>query len=142
MPDYREFAPSPALASKVLVRKTIAANAVIATAEKALETAGGSGLYRKLGLERLLRQVMAAKPDYHHAYNALGYSLAERNIRLPEARQLIQTAKPIYWITSGMHSGETGGPEMLQELTYRLAAGKLDQRMLFRADEAKLRVGC
>jgi hypothetical protein len=38
-----------------------------------------------------------------------------------QARQLIQTAKPIYWITSGMHSGENGGPEMLMELTYRLA---------------------
>jgi hypothetical protein len=37
-----------------------------------------------------------------------------------QARQLIQTAKPIYWITSGMHSGETGGPEMLQEMAYRL----------------------
>ncbi|MGQ0538292.1 MAG: M14 family zinc carboxypeptidase [Gemmatimonadaceae bacterium] len=37
------------------------------------------------------------------------------------ARQLIQSGKPIYWITSGMHSPETGGPEMLQELAYRLA---------------------
>lgn len=43
-------------------------------------------------MERLLRQVMEAKPDYHHAYNALGYSLADRNIRLPEARELIQKA--------------------------------------------------
>lgn len=43
-------------------------------------------------MERLLRQLIAAKPDYHPAYNALGYSLAERNIRLPEARQLIQKA--------------------------------------------------
>ncbi len=43
-------------------------------------------------MERLLRQIMAAKPDYHHAYNALGYSFAERNLRLPEARQLIQKA--------------------------------------------------
>jgi tetratricopeptide (TPR) repeat protein len=43
-------------------------------------------------MERLLRQIIAAKPDYHHAYNALGYSLAERNIRLPEAKQLIQKA--------------------------------------------------
>ena len=53
-------------------------------------------LAEKLGnngdMERLLRQVIAAKPDYHHAYNALGYSLAERNVRLPEARQLIQKA--------------------------------------------------
>ncbi|MBA3296339.1 MAG: hypothetical protein H0U19_05335, partial [Acidobacteria bacterium] len=38
-----------------------------------------------------------------------------------QARALIRTAKPIYWITSGMHSGETGGPEMLIELPYRLA---------------------
>lgn len=36
------------------------------------------------------------------------------------ARQLIHTAKPIYWITSGMHSPESGGPEMLMELAYRL----------------------
>jgi Flp pilus assembly protein TadD len=43
-------------------------------------------------MERLLRQVIAIRPDYHHAYNALGYSLAERGQRLPEARQLIQKA--------------------------------------------------
>jgi Flp pilus assembly protein TadD len=43
-------------------------------------------------MERLLRTVMKTKPDYHHAYNALGYSLAERNIRLPEARELIARA--------------------------------------------------
>ena len=38
-----------------------------------------------------------------------------------QAQQLIKTAKPIYWITSGMHSTENGGPEMLMELAYRLA---------------------
>ena len=38
-----------------------------------------------------------------------------------QARALIKTAKPIYWLTSGMHSPETGGPEMLMELAYRLA---------------------
>jgi tetratricopeptide (TPR) repeat protein len=43
-------------------------------------------------MERLLRQVIAAKPDYHNAYNALGERIAERNVRLPEARQLIQKA--------------------------------------------------
>jgi tetratricopeptide (TPR) repeat protein len=50
----------------------------------------------KLGLkeemERQLRQLIALAPDYYHAYNALGYSLADRNVRLPEARQLIQKA--------------------------------------------------
>jgi tetratricopeptide (TPR) repeat protein len=43
-------------------------------------------------MERLLRKVMQAKPEYHHAYNALGYSLADRNIRLVEARELISKA--------------------------------------------------
>jgi len=43
-------------------------------------------------MERLLRQIIVAKPDYHHAYNALGYSFAERSIRLPEAKLLIQKA--------------------------------------------------
>jgi tetratricopeptide (TPR) repeat protein len=43
-------------------------------------------------MERMLRKVIAIKPDHHHAYNALGYSLAERNQRLPEAKALIQKA--------------------------------------------------
>jgi tetratricopeptide (TPR) repeat protein len=43
-------------------------------------------------MERLLREVMRLKPDHHHAYNALGYSLADRRIRLPEARELIAKA--------------------------------------------------
>ncbi|MEO8544860.1 MAG: tetratricopeptide repeat protein [Burkholderiaceae bacterium] len=43
-------------------------------------------------MERLLRNTIAIKPDYHHAYNALGYSLADRNVRLPEARKLIVKA--------------------------------------------------
>ncbi len=53
-------------------------------------------LAEKLGqldeMERILRTIMASKPDYQHAYNALGYSLAERKVRLPEARQLILKA--------------------------------------------------
>ena len=43
-------------------------------------------------MERLLRSVISIKPDAYNAYNALGYSLADRNIRLPEAKQLIQKA--------------------------------------------------
>ena len=37
-----------------------------------------------------------------------------------QAQQLLKTAKPIYYLTSGMHSPENGGPEMLIELAYRL----------------------
>ena len=43
-------------------------------------------------MEKLLRQVIALKPDNAHAHNALGYSLADRRQRLPEARQLVQRA--------------------------------------------------
>ena len=43
-------------------------------------------------MERLLRKVIALKPDNAHAHNALGYSLADRQQRLPEARELIQRA--------------------------------------------------
>lgn len=43
-------------------------------------------------MERLLRRVIAGQPERPHAYNALGYSLAERHTRLSEARQLILKA--------------------------------------------------
>lgn len=43
-------------------------------------------------METLLRKAIEIKPDYHHAYNALGYSLADRNQRLTEAKELIQKA--------------------------------------------------
>ncbi len=43
-------------------------------------------------MERLLRRVITLKPDHPHAHNALGYSLADRGLRLPEARDLITRA--------------------------------------------------
>jgi tetratricopeptide (TPR) repeat protein len=43
-------------------------------------------------LEAHLRKLIEVKPDHAHAYNALGYSFAERNQRLPEARKLIEKA--------------------------------------------------
>ncbi|MFM2121343.1 MAG: hypothetical protein RL722_2811, partial [Pseudomonadota bacterium] len=43
-------------------------------------------------MEGLLRRVISLKPDQQHAYNALGYSLADRGQRLPEARELIAKA--------------------------------------------------
>lgn len=47
---------------------------------------------RMADMERLLRELIRRKPDFHHAYNALGYSLADRNQRLPEAKALIEKA--------------------------------------------------
>ncbi len=43
-------------------------------------------------MEQLLRKLIVREPDYHHAYNALGYALADRGVRLKEARELIQKA--------------------------------------------------
>jgi uncharacterized membrane protein YgcG len=43
-----------------------------------------------------------------------------RKITDEQAHELIKTGKPIYWANSGIHSPETGGPEMLIELAYRL----------------------
>ncbi len=44
-----------------------------------------------------------------------------RNLTDADARQLIATGKPMYYATGAMHSPETGSPEMLMELAYRLA---------------------
>jgi tetratricopeptide (TPR) repeat protein len=44
------------------------------------------------GLERDLRRVIELKPDHAHAFNALGYTLADRTPRLEEARELIEKA--------------------------------------------------
>jgi len=44
-----------------------------------------------------------------------------RKISEPEAQQLIASGKPIYWASGSIHSPETGSPEMLMELAYRLA---------------------
>jgi tetratricopeptide (TPR) repeat protein len=43
-------------------------------------------------LESSLRKLIDIRPEYAHAYNALGYSLADRNQRLPEAQALIEKA--------------------------------------------------
>lgn len=58
--DYR-FTPSLENSNAILIRKTIASKAILETAEKALETAGGSAFYRKTGLERMLRDVHASQ---------------------------------------------------------------------------------
>jgi tetratricopeptide (TPR) repeat protein len=53
-------------------------------------------LAEKLGrievLETNLRKLISLKPDHAHAYNALGYSLADRNLKLEEAHTLITKA--------------------------------------------------
>lgn len=43
-------------------------------------------------MEKAMRRVMTSQPENAQAYNALGYSLTERNTRLPEALKLLQKA--------------------------------------------------
>jgi Flp pilus assembly protein TadD len=43
-------------------------------------------------LEANLKRLIQLRPDHAHAHNALGYSFADRNIRLPEAKKLIERA--------------------------------------------------
>lgn len=50
----------------------------------------------------------------------LGQLADPRKINDTQAGEIIAKAKPIYHLMGGLHSGETGPPEMLMELAYRL----------------------
>jgi hypothetical protein len=55
-------------------------------------------------------------------YRQITAKLADpRKITDAEAQQLIHDGKPFYWASGSIHSPETGSPEMLMELAYRLA---------------------
>src|SRR5215831_6905484 len=55
-------------------------------------------------------------------YKTITAKLADpRGLSDEEAHKLIADGKPIYWADGSIHSPETGSPEMLMELTYRLA---------------------
>ena len=55
-------------------------------------------------------------------YREITRKLADpRKLSDAEAKRLIAEGKPFYYATGGMHSPETGSPEMQMELAYRLA---------------------
>jgi hypothetical protein len=55
-------------------------------------------------------------------YRNMAARLADpRGVSEAERARLIHEAKPIYWLTGTIHAPETGSPEMLMELLYRLA---------------------
>ena len=60
--DYA-FEPDAARSNQVFMYKTTAARASIAAVEKAMEVSGGAGFFRKLGLERLFRDIQGVR--YH-----------------------------------------------------------------------------
>jgi hypothetical protein len=57
--------------------------------------------------------------DTYRGY--LSHLADPRRVTDAQARDIIAKAKPIYHLMGGLHSGETGPPEMLMELAYRLA---------------------
>lgn len=61
--NNHRFDPVDENGHEILMRKTNIANACIGVVTKAMEIAGGQGYYRSAGLERLFRDVQAAK--YH-----------------------------------------------------------------------------
>jgi hypothetical protein len=55
-------------------------------------------------------------------YREITRKLADpRKLNDADAHALIASGKPFYWVTGALHSPETGSPEMLMELAYRLA---------------------
>jgi tetratricopeptide (TPR) repeat protein len=82
-------------------------------------------------MERLILRAVEIKPDFAHAYNALGYSFAERNVRLDDAKRLIDRAlqatpndamiiDSLGWVLFRMGRF----PEALRELERAYAANK------------------
>jgi tetratricopeptide (TPR) repeat protein len=71
-------------------------------------------------MERLLKTVMNLAPDSPNAYNALGYSLADRGVRLDEARPLIERAL-------SLRPGDPFITDSLGWLEFRL--GRIDEAL-------------
>lgn len=83
-------------------------------------------------MESTLRKVIQLAPDSQHAYNALGYSLADRNLRLQEAHDLIKKAlslapeDPFIMDSMGWVEFRLGRLERAEELLRRAFAIKAD----------------
>ncbi|MEP6904875.1 MAG: M14 family zinc carboxypeptidase, partial [Gemmatimonadales bacterium] len=57
-----------------------------------------------------------------------------RTLAATDRAKLIHEAKPIYWLSGSIHSPETGSPEMLMELAYRLAVDESENSRVIRSN--------
>src|SRR5687768_4352648 len=57
-----------------------------------------------------------------------------RGTSAAEKQRLVKEAKPIYWLSGSIHSTETGSPEMLMELAYRLAVDESENSRVIRSN--------
>jgi alkylation response protein AidB-like acyl-CoA dehydrogenase len=68
--------PGPAVTSRIFIGRALAARSAMATVEQAMLVAGGSAFYRSSGIERLFRDVQAAR--YHPLQEGVQRELAAR----------------------------------------------------------------
>jgi hypothetical protein len=75
------------------------------------------------GRDFLLVAISDAQTMAHiDRYRQITQQLSDpRKITPAQAKALIDEGKPMYWLSGSIHSPETGSPEMLMELAYRLA---------------------
>jgi hypothetical protein len=80
---------------------------------------GQSDEGREMILAAIADEATMARLDEYRT--KLGRLADPRGLVAAERARLIRESKPIYWLTGSIHSPETGSPEMLMELAYRLA---------------------
>src|SRR6266542_3325788 len=69
------------------------------------------------------------------SYRAQLARLADpRGLSVADRARVIHAAKPLYWLSGSIHSPETGSPEMLMELAYRLAVDESENARTIRAN--------
>ena len=97
----------------------------------ALAKASSSVTIQELGLSeegrRMILVIIANEETLGDLDRYKGYTAALSDPRLTdaaEARRIAKVAKPIMTINAGLHSPETGPPEMVMELAYRLAVSE------------------
>ena len=84
-----------------------------------VKTIGESEEGREILLVLISDEATIQEVDTHK--ELMGRLADPRGTSEAEAAEIISQVKPMYWATGAIHSGETGSPEMLMELTYRLA---------------------
>lgn len=84
-----------------------------------MQSMGSTGEGRDMPLIVISSEANLARLDEFKGYTR---ALSDpRNVSADEAEEMAQKGKPIFLITAGLHSPETGSPEMVMELGYRIA---------------------
>ncbi|MFT4031667.1 MAG: M14 family zinc carboxypeptidase [Siphonobacter sp.] len=77
---------------------------------------------------RPIQLVVVGSPEalkkLDHYKNQLALLADPRKVGTMDVNKIIKDSKPIYYLNGGLHSPEMGSPEMLMELTYRLATSQ------------------